>query len=49
MPVSVLEKFDIFDRIINIKYDVPNDKLELFSDYKKAIDEFYNQVLEKNG
>ena len=49
MPVSVLEKFGIFDKIINIKYDVPNDRLELFDDYKKEIDAFYNEVLEKNG
>ena len=49
MPVSVLEKFDIFDKVINIKYDVPNDKLELFDEYKKKIDTFYNDVLEKNG
>ena len=49
MPVSVLEKSDIFDRVINIKYDVPNDKMELFEQYKKDIDAFYNEVLEKNG
>ncbi|MDO4266468.1 MAG: V-type ATP synthase subunit A [Eubacteriales bacterium] len=49
MPVSVLEKFGIFDKIINIKYDVPNDRLEMFDDYKKEIDAFYNEVLEKNG
>ena len=49
MPVSVLEKFDIFDQVINIKYDVPNDRLELFDEYKKKIDTFYNDVLEKNG
>ncbi len=49
MPVSVLEKYDIFDRIINIKYDLPNDKLELFDDYRADVDSFYEDVLEKNG
>ncbi len=33
----------------DIKYDVPNDHLELFDDYRAAVDEFYNKVLEKNA
>jgi V/A-type H+-transporting ATPase subunit A len=49
MPVSVLKKEDIFEKIIAIKYDVPNDKLELFDEYKKRIDNFYDTVLEKNA
>ncbi|MDY3919935.1 MAG: V-type ATP synthase subunit A [Candidatus Limivivens sp.] len=49
MPMSVLKESNIFDRIISIKYDVPNDRLEMFDDYYKAVDEFYNEVLEKNA
>lgn len=49
MPMSVLKSHDIFDRVIAIKYDVPNDRLDLFDDYKKAIDQFYNAVLEENA
>ncbi len=49
MPMSVLKEDNIFDKVISIKYDVPNDHLELFDDYKKAIDAFYDHVLEKNA
>jgi len=49
MPVSVLKEDNIFERIISIKYDVPNDNLELFKQYREDIDAFYNKVLEKNG
>ena len=49
MPMSVLKEDNIFDKIIAIKYDVPNDKLELFDDYKAAVDKFYDHVLEKNA
>lgn len=49
MPVSVLKQEDIFEKVIAIKYDVPNDHLERMDDYKKAVDEFYNTVLEKNA
>ena len=48
-PMSVLKESNIFDRIISIKYDVPNDQPELFDSYHKAIDDFYNEVLEKNA
>ena len=48
-PMSVLKESNIFDKVISIKYDVPNDKPELFDSYRKAIDDFYNEVLEKNA
>lgn len=49
MPMSVLKKENIFEKIIAIKYDVPNDHLEMMDDYKKAVKDFYNTVMEKNG
>ncbi|MFR6163482.1 MAG: hypothetical protein ACLUJR_11135 [Mediterraneibacter gnavus] len=35
--------------VIAIKYDVPNDRLELFAQYHRDIDAFYQHVLEKNA
>ena len=49
MPMSVLKEDKIFDRVISIKYDIPNDKPEMFDEYKKDIDRFYDNVLERNG
>jgi V/A-type H+/Na+-transporting ATPase subunit A len=49
MPMSILKEDDIFERIIAIKYDVANNELEKFDDYKKDIDTFYNKVIEKNA
>ena len=49
MPVSVLKEDNIFERIISIKYDVPNNELDRFEQYRQDIDTFYNKVLEKNG
>lgn len=49
MPVSVLKEENIFDKIISIKYDVPNDRLEMFDDYMKTIDGFYDRVVERNA
>ena len=48
-PMSVLKAENIFDRVISIKYDVPNDRLEMFAQYHRDIDAFYQNVLEKNA
>ncbi len=48
-PMSILKQSNIFDRIISIKYDIPNSKPEMFDDYRKAVDEFYDDVLKKNA
>src|SRR5699024_1121157 len=39
-PVSFLAQSDIFNKIINIKYNVPNDKLEMLDQYYAEIDAF---------
>ncbi len=49
MPMSVLKEEPIFERVIAIKYDVPNDRLELFDRYREQIDDFYNSVIERNA
>ena len=47
--MSVLKAEGIFEKVIAIKYDVPNDNLELLDSYKKEIDDFYDRVIEKNA
>ena len=49
MPMSVLREDSIFDKVISIKYDVENNRLDKFDDYKKAIDKFYDDVIARNA
>ncbi len=49
MPMSVLKEDKIFDKVIAMKYDIPNDKPEMFDQYKKDIDAFYEGVIERNA
>ncbi len=49
MPMSVLKEDKIFDKVIAMKYDIPNSKPELFDEYKKIIDQFYDDVVERNA
>ena len=48
-PMSVLKAEGMFEKVIAIKYDVPNDNLQMLDMYKREIDEFYDRVLEKNA
>lgn len=49
MPISVLKEDTIFEKVINIKYDVKNNELDQLDEYKKMIDQFYSDVLAKNA
>lgn len=49
MPMSVLKSEGIFEKVIAIKYDVPNDNLQILDLYKVEIDNFYDRIIEKNG
>lgn len=49
MPMSVLKSEGIFEKVIAIKYDVPNDNIQMLDMYKLDIDNFYNKIIEKNA
>lgn len=38
VPISSIIQAGLFDKLVKIKYDVPNDKLDLFDDYIAEID-----------
>lgn len=42
---SLLLNTNIFEKVIKIKYDIPNDQLEMFDDYYKMIDDAMNEIL----
>lgn len=49
IPISqVLEK-GIFNKLTKMKYDIPNDKLEMFDDYIKEIDECIDSICQGRG
>ncbi|MFV0341876.1 MAG: V-type ATP synthase subunit A [Anaerocolumna sp.] len=49
MPMSLLKSDPIFDKVVSIKYDVANDELNKFDDYRNMIDEYYNHIMAKNA
>lgn len=49
MPMSLLREQDIFEKIISIKYDVPNSELDKFDSYFKMVDAFYDHMISTNA
>ncbi len=49
MPMALLRESDVFEKIIAIKYDVPNKDLEKFSEYDEMIEEFYQHLIATNA
>lgn len=45
VPISRVIETGIFDKLTRIKYDIPNDKLELFEEYKLEIDDIFNKII----
>lgn len=37
VPLSQIEAYGLFDKLIKMKYDIPNDKLSMFDDYVNEI------------
>lgn len=45
IPISRITALGLFDKLTKMKYDIPNDKPELFKRYEKEIDEALNSTL----
>jgi V/A-type H+-transporting ATPase subunit A len=44
IPISKVHETGLFDKIVKIKYDIPNDKLEMFDEYKKDIEATLSKI-----
>lgn len=49
MPMALLRESDVFEKIIAVKYDVPNKEPERFGEYDAMIEEFYQQLMASNA
>lgn len=49
MPMALLRESDVFEKIIAIKYDVPNKEPEKFRVYDELIEAFYQHLMATNA
>jgi len=47
IPISIIRSEDVLQDILKMKYDIPNDKLELLDDLKKKVVETYSNLRQK--
>lgn len=45
VPISGIINSGLFDKLIKMKYDIPNNKLEMFDDYIKDIDKTLSDIV----
>jgi V/A-type H+-transporting ATPase subunit A len=45
VPISGILQSGLFDKLIKMKYDIPNNKLEMFDDYMKEIDQTFAGIM----
>lgn len=45
VPLSGIIQSGLFDKLVKMKYDVPNNKPELFDDYIKEIDQTVSNII----
>ena len=45
IPISKLMRLGLFDKLVKMKYDIPNDQLEKFEEYEAEIDQKTSELL----
>ncbi|MDR0919389.1 MAG: V-type ATP synthase subunit A [Oscillospiraceae bacterium] len=49
VPVSVILATGLMDKIVKVKYDIPNDKPEMFDEYELDIEQKLDELLDANA
>ena len=47
VPLSVIKKTGVFDKVASVKYDIPNNKPEMFDSYKEMIERTEENIKEE--
>ncbi len=47
IPIPRVIETGIFEKLARIKYDIPNDKMEMFDEYKVHIDEVIDKIIKE--
>jgi len=49
IPIRQIMETGLFEKVIKVKYDIPNEKLEMFDDYNNEIDQLFQKLLEQQS
>lgn len=48
IPISAIMATELFEKVIKVKYDIPNDQLDMFDAYNTEIENTFQTLLEKH-
>lgn len=49
IPISQIMQTGLFEKVIKIKYDIPNENLAMFDDYNNEINQLFQKLLEQQS
>lgn len=49
VPVSTIVELGVFDKLTRMKYEIPNNSLDLFDQYKKEIEQSLKSIVVRQG
>lgn len=44
IPISIVSDSKLYDRVMKMKYNIPNDRLDMFDEVSKEIKDFYDRL-----
>lgn len=47
VPMSAMQEKGLFDKLLKVKYEIPNDKPEMFGEYEQEVDRICDALLEQ--
>lgn len=49
IPISKIIQAGLFDKLTKMKYDIPNDNLDMFKDYENEIDQTFEKIIKEQS
>ena len=49
IPIRQIMETGLFEKVIKVKYDIPNEKLEMFDEYNNEINQLFQKLLEQQS
>ncbi|MCX7657501.1 MAG: V-type ATP synthase subunit A, partial [Oscillospiraceae bacterium] len=49
IPISEISALGLFEKIIKVKYDIPNDRLDMFNEYNAEINSAFSELMQRHS
>jgi V/A-type H+-transporting ATPase subunit A len=49
IPISEISALGLFEKVIKVKYDIPNDRLDMFDEYNAEINSAFSELMQRHS